>query len=142
MRMTSLLTTGVVVATLTAPLRAQTLASEQDKTFDAIGLSIGKSLDVLSMTPAELELIKLDRTDMATKQKPKVELATNGPRFQQLAQSRAAVRAEAEQLRSVEFLERAAAEKGAVKLPSGLVYIELAAGTGAKPTTTDQVTLH
>lgn len=142
MRPTSLLAASLAALLLAAPLGAQTPTTEQDKTFYALGLSIGKSLDVFAMTPAELELLKAGLTDMLTKQKPKVELATYGPRFQQLAQSRAAVRAEAEKQRSAEFLAKAAAEKGAVKLPSGLVYIEMTAGTGTKPTTTDQVKLN
>ena len=142
MRMTDLLATSFAVTILAAPLGAQTLTTEQDKTFYALGLSIGKSLDVFAMTPAELELLKAGLADMVTKQKPKVELATYGPKFQQLAQSRSAIRAEAEKQRSVEFLARAAAEKGAVRLPSGLVYLEVTVGTGAMPTTTDQVKLN
>lgn len=38
-----------------------------------------------------------------------------------------------------QFLTQAAKEKGAVKLPSGVVYKELKAGTGARPKATDTV---
>src|SRR5580698_1746873 len=37
------------------------------------------------------------------------------------------------------YLEKAAAEPGAVKTPSGLVYRELRAGTGTSPAPTDTV---
>lgn len=37
------------------------------------------------------------------------------------------------------YLEKAAAEPGAVRTPSGLVYRELRAGTGTSPTATDTV---
>jgi FKBP-type peptidyl-prolyl cis-trans isomerase FkpA len=37
---------------------------------------------------------------------------------------------------------KAAAAPGAVKLPSGLVYRELKAGTGASPKATDKVKVH
>ena len=39
-------------------------------------------------------------------------------------------------------LEAAAAEPGAVRTPSGLVYRELVAGTGAQPAATDTVKVH
>jgi FKBP-type peptidyl-prolyl cis-trans isomerase FkpA len=37
------------------------------------------------------------------------------------------------------YLEKAAAEPGAIKTPSGLVYRELRAGTGTSPVSTDTV---
>ncbi len=39
------------------------------------------------------------------------------------------------------FLEKAAAEPGADKMPSGLIYRELKPGTGASPSATDTVTV-
>ena len=43
---------------------------------------------------------------------------------------------------SVAYLEKAAAEPGATKTPSGLVYRELRPGTGASPTAADTVKVH
>src|SRR5579872_2320574 len=43
---------------------------------------------------------------------------------------------------SVAYLEKAAAEPGAIKTPSGLVYRELRAGTGPSPKATDTVKVH
>jgi FKBP-type peptidyl-prolyl cis-trans isomerase FkpA len=40
------------------------------------------------------------------------------------------------------FLEKAAAEPGAVKTASGLIYRELTPGTGASPKATDHVTVN
>ncbi len=40
------------------------------------------------------------------------------------------------------YLEKAAAEPGAVKTPSGLIYRELRAGTGTSPAATDTVKVH
>jgi FKBP-type peptidyl-prolyl cis-trans isomerase FkpA len=40
------------------------------------------------------------------------------------------------------FLEKAAAEPGAVKTASGLIYRELTPGTGASPKSTDNVTVN
>jgi FKBP-type peptidyl-prolyl cis-trans isomerase FkpA len=40
------------------------------------------------------------------------------------------------------YLEKAAAEPGAVKTPSGLIYRELRPGSGGSPTATDTVTVN
>ena len=40
------------------------------------------------------------------------------------------------------FLEKAAAQPGAVKTPSGLIYRELRAGSGGSPTASDMVTVN
>jgi FKBP-type peptidyl-prolyl cis-trans isomerase FkpA len=40
------------------------------------------------------------------------------------------------------FLDKAAAEPGAIKTPSGLVYRVITAGTGASPKATDTVKVH
>jgi FKBP-type peptidyl-prolyl cis-trans isomerase FkpA len=41
-----------------------------------------------------------------------------------------------------EYLAKAAAEPGAVKMPSGLIYRELTPGTGDSPKATDTVKVH
>ena len=40
------------------------------------------------------------------------------------------------------FLEKAAAEPGAIKTPSGLVYREITPGSGPSPSASDIVTVH
>ena len=50
--------------------------------------------------------------------------------------------AEASSAASETYLEKVAAEPGAVKTASGLVYTELRAGAGASPKATDTVTVH
>jgi FKBP-type peptidyl-prolyl cis-trans isomerase FkpA/FKBP-type peptidyl-prolyl cis-trans isomerase FklB len=71
-----------------------------------------------------------------------VELETWGPKIQELATSRRAAAAAEEKKSADVFLAKAAAEKGAVKKPSGLIVKELKAGTGASPKATDQVKVH
>jgi FKBP-type peptidyl-prolyl cis-trans isomerase len=64
------------------------------------------------------------------------------PKVQQLAQSRAATVAAAEKKAGQAFLEKAAAEKGATKTASGLIYSEIKPGTGEQPKATDKVKVH
>src|SRR5262249_22096664 len=70
---------------------------------------------------------------------PKVDLATYGPKLQELAKTRTAQVAETEKKASEEFLKQAAAEKGATKSESGLVYRDLSPGSGASPTADSSV---
>src|SRR5262249_5310790 len=60
----------------------------------------------------------------------------------QLRASRSAASAVGEKKASEAFLAKAAAEKGAVKTPSGLVYTEIKPGTGPSPAATDKVKVH
>src|ERR671930_455696 len=59
-----------------------------------------------------------------------------------LASARMKAGAEANKKAAQPFLEKAAAEKGARKTASGLVYKELKAGSGDAPKATDTVKVH
>ncbi len=107
------------------------LATDDQKTIYAIGLSMYRSLGIFELTPAELDLVKRALTDAAAK-KPEVSLDEWGPKIQALGQTRVKAASEA-------YLAKAAAEAGAVKSDSGLIYKELRPGTGASPKSSDTV---
>jgi FKBP-type peptidyl-prolyl cis-trans isomerase FkpA len=115
-----------------------TLMTDDDKTIYALGLSIYRSLSQFDLSPAEVELVKQALTDAAVN-KPAEDLSTWGPKIQGFSQARSARVAEREKTLSKEYLAKAAAQAGAVKTESGLVYQELRAGTGASPKATDTV---
>jgi FKBP-type peptidyl-prolyl cis-trans isomerase FkpA len=118
---------------------ATALSTDEQKTVYALGLLVYKQmLSQFDLSPAEMEIVKKALADAAAG-KPAVELDTWMPKLQPLAQSRASRVAEKEKASSAAFLVKAAAEPGAVKLPSGLVYKDLKAGTGASPKATDTV---
>lgn len=122
-----------------APVKAADPATDDEKTLYAIGLSMGRSLKQLDLTPAELEMVKQGLADQAGGQKPKVELETYGPKIQGFAQGRMGAHSEKEKKAGVEFLEKAAALPGAKKTASGLVYITEKEGAGDAPKATDTV---
>jgi FKBP-type peptidyl-prolyl cis-trans isomerase FkpA len=62
-----------------------------------------------------------------------------GPKFQALEQTRAARVAEKQKAASNAFLAKAAAEPGAIKTESGLIYKNIQPGTGATPNASDSV---
>ncbi len=115
------------------------LKTDDEKTLYALGLALSRSVAPFGLSAAELELVKAGFTDAVLNRKPKADLDTYGPKIQQLAQARAAVAAGKEKKASEAFLAKAAAEKGATKTASGLIYSEITPGTGDQPKATDTV---
>ena len=105
--------------------------TDDEKAVYAIGLSIYGSLSQFNLSPAELDLVKRAMSDAAAG-KPAVDLQTWGPKIEPLMKAKAAKVSSA-------FLAKAAAEPGAVKTPSGLIYKEVKGGTGASPAAEDKV---
>ena len=117
---------------------APVLATDDEKTIYSLGLSIYRSLAQFDLSPSELELVKRALGDAAA-HKPALDLETWGPKINSLAQARHARLAEREKAASQAYLAKAAAEPGAVKTESGLIYREVRAGTGLSPKATDTV---
>jgi FKBP-type peptidyl-prolyl cis-trans isomerase FkpA len=115
--------------------------TDDEKTIYSVGLSISRSLSPLDLSPAELELVKRAISDAAAG-KPAVDLDTWGPKIQAFAGARGARLAGREKASSKAYLEKAAAEPGATKMDSGLIYKESKAGAGASPKATDTVKVH
>jgi len=105
--------------------------TEEQKTIYSLGLSIYKSLGRFELTPAELDLVKKAIGDAAAK-KPAVDLEVYGPKIAELQRDRSSRASNA-------YLAKVAAEPGAVKTDSGLIYKELTLGTGDSPKPTDSV---
>ena len=115
-----------------------TLATDDEKTIYAMGLAISRQLAAFNLTPSEVEIVRRGLSDAAAG-KPEIDLNVWGPKIQSFAASRAAAAAEKEKSASAAYLTKAAAEPGAVKTDSGLVYRELTAGAGESPKATDTV---
>lgn len=128
----------LLLAQTPAPPTATAPVTDEQKTVYSLGLSVYNSLGEFDLSPTELKLVIQAINDAAAK-KPAVDLNTYGPKIQDLGQARAARVAGREKVRSTEFLTKAAAEPGAVKTESGLIYRELRAGTGASPKDSDSV---
>jgi FKBP-type peptidyl-prolyl cis-trans isomerase FkpA len=123
----------------TAPRRtAPALTTDDEKTIYALGLSIYRSLAQFDLSPAELEIVKRALSDAAAG-KPAVEITTWGPKIDPLAKARAAKVAAKQKSVASAFLVKAAAEPGAVKTDSGLIFKEIKAGTGPSPVAADTV---
>jgi FKBP-type peptidyl-prolyl cis-trans isomerase FkpA len=138
------LSSVLAIAVASSPLMAGAAdpATEEQKTFYALGLMMSQSLNQFALSEAELDMVKAGLTDGVLKRPAKVDPKAIMPKVQQLAQARASVAAEQEKKAGAAFLAKASAEKGAAKTDSGLVMTTLKAGKGAAPKKTDKVKVH
>jgi FKBP-type peptidyl-prolyl cis-trans isomerase FkpA len=112
--------------------------TDDDKIIYSLGLSIYRSLGQFDLSPAEMEIVQQALIDAAAN-KPAVDLDAWAPKINSLASARASRVSSREKAASAAYLTKAAAEPGAVKTDSGLIYRELRAGTGVSPKATDTV---
>ncbi|HMA12610.1 MAG TPA: FKBP-type peptidyl-prolyl cis-trans isomerase [Steroidobacteraceae bacterium] len=134
------------VAGLTACAQAASPApkTDEEKALYSLGIASGRDLQGFSLTDQELEMVKAGFTDGirdAGKLKPE-EMNAVLPKLQELYKTRMEASAKKEKEAGAAYLAKAAAEKGATKTASGLVYRETQAGTGASPKPEDVVKVH
>jgi FKBP-type peptidyl-prolyl cis-trans isomerase FkpA len=113
--------------------------TEEQKTIYTLGAIIGKQLSVFDLSPEEVQFVIKGLGDSATSGKLAVESDVYGPKVQELANTRRALVASKQVAAGKAFAEKAAAEPGAVKTASGLVYLSVKDGSGVSPATTDTV---
>jgi FKBP-type peptidyl-prolyl cis-trans isomerase FkpA len=127
---------------LGAAIHAQTMNTDQDKTLYALGLAIGNNIKDFNLSATELALVTAGLSDATQGKTPKVDFEAYAPKLQALAQQRVAAASQAEKQASGAFLEKMSKEAGAVRAPSGVIYIPVTVGTGASPTAESTVKVH
>jgi len=129
---------NTIFAVLAAILAAQPLyakgapKTEEQKTIYAIGA--GLAIDLV-ITKKELPFLLKGIEDGANGSKLDVDPESRQGKIKQLMIDRKSAR-------SRSWLDRAAKKKGAKRFPSGLIYRELKAGSGPKPSATNTVKVH
>jgi FKBP-type peptidyl-prolyl cis-trans isomerase FkpA len=116
--------------------------TEEQKTFYALGLSLGRQVQMFNLSPEELEYVKAGLQAQVTGAESAVDLQTYGPKLSELARTRSMAMVTKEKEKAKTFLEQAAKEEGATRTESGIVYKSLQEGTGASPGPTDMVKVH
>ncbi len=117
---------------------AASALSEDDKTVYALGAMIGqKFVGPMHLSDKELEVLQRGIKATFKGGKPDFEIQPYAAKFNQLARTR-------QSAATASFRDQAAAEQGAVKSESGLVYKTLTPGVdkGASPKATDVVKVH
>jgi len=116
--------------------------TDDQKTFYALGYSMSQKVSVFNLKPDELGYVLAGFKDGVAGKKAGFEIQTYGAKLNALAQTRNKERLGEEKKAAGAFLEAAAKETGAEKLPSGLVYKLVSEGTGESPKATDRVKVH
>ena len=122
--------------------RAADLATDEQKALYAIGVAVSQSLKDLSLSEAELDILKSGMTDGVLSRPLKLDPKAFAPKVQELVQARAAVAGEKEKKAGAAFLAKAATESGARKTASGAIVTTIKEGKGPSPKATDTVKVH
>ena len=120
--------------------------TEDEKAVLALGAAMGQQMaqqiKPLNLRPAEMDLLKKGLSASLAGEKPEHDIQQYGSLLQARAQKESATIAMGEKQKSAAFRDSAAAEAGAVKTASGLVFKTITPGKGPSPKPTDTVRVH
>ena len=133
---------GLLILSTAAYAAGPEPTTDDQKTLYALGFTLSRSLGSFKLTPDELGFVQEGLADGVLNREKKVDPAAFMSKIQALQQARMAAVADEEKKAGDTFAAKAAAEKGAVKTESGLVYTEVTPGTGEQPKATDKVKVH
>ena len=143
MRTPVLWSLGLLLAATAPALAAEpAVTTDEHKTFYALGLAIGQNLASFNLTAAELELVKVGLADAVLNRPRKAELPALMSKVQELQRQRLTAAAAVEKKAGQVFLDKAAGEKGATRMASGLILSVIKPGEGASPKSGDAVKVH
>ncbi len=115
--------------------------TEDQKTLYFLGQAVSSKIKQFEFTPAESKYIIQGFTESLSGEKSKADESYGMKLNAYLAKKQEAVVAKQKEA-AKPFLEKMAKEKGAVTLPSGVIYIPEKEGTGPYPKPTDMVRVH
>lgn len=116
--------------------------TDEQKALYSLGYLVGGNVKTFELTEAELAIVKTGFADGATQKKTDLDPQSYVNKLQELQGTRVAAAATREKEAGKGFIAKAAAEKGAEQLPSGMVVTTITEGTGASPVATDTVKVH
>jgi FKBP-type peptidyl-prolyl cis-trans isomerase FkpA len=136
MRPLPALTLAIALCVGASMARAAEPQTDEQKALYALGVAMSQNLASLSLTDAEIELVKAGLADGGKGKTPAgYDPQPHFAKLQEMQTTRQAAAGKA-------VLDKAAAEKGAKRTASGLVITTLKEGTGATPKATDTVKVH
>jgi FKBP-type peptidyl-prolyl cis-trans isomerase len=144
MRIAFSLAAATLLAACTQSPQQPEPKTDDDKALYTIGVLLSQNLRPLELTDQDLVMVKAGLHD-GSKGEPKLkpeELEAGIQRADAIASERMTAALERRKQAGAEYLAKAAAEPGAVKTDSGLVFRSLSEGSGASPTENDTVRVH
>ncbi|MEW5742539.1 MAG: FKBP-type peptidyl-prolyl cis-trans isomerase [Myxococcota bacterium] len=128
------------------PAPAMPTGADLNKTLYVLGQLISRPIVAAGLTDAEVAEVIKGIKDAAAGKPSAVNVEEFQPKVDVFMRTRIEENqkkvAEKEKAKARDFLAKAEKEKGAQKQPSGLIYFETKAGTGAQPAPTDTVKVH
>ena len=130
--------------TLTPPKAEVPTGAELNKALYALGVLIAQRTPIgqASFSADELKEVLKGFQDAALGKTLAVDTAVYGPKVDLVLGAKREEKGKIEKAKSAEALTKFAAEPGAKKQASGLIYFETQAGTGPQPAPTDTVKVH
>lgn len=153
MRVTRLLLTGCMILLLGGCDQKEAPGSQAEVQLDTevvkIAYTLGYGMTYQAIGPmgtefseAEVDALVAGVREALAGGDARVSMAEYVTKIQPFLEVRMNQRLEKEKAKEKVHLDQAAAEDGAVRQPSGLIYRELVAGSGPIPTETDSVVVH
>lgn len=118
------------------------LETEEDRMLYALGMMIAARMPKFDPTAAEIDTIVAGLKDGLQGAEPRVVLEDYANKMDPFLQKRMAQAAEVEMEAGTRFREEMARQDGATTLDSGVIYLEVEAGSGAQPSSGDSVKVH
>jgi FKBP-type peptidyl-prolyl cis-trans isomerase FkpA len=116
--------------------------SEQDKMFYYLGTILTQNLTPLALTESEIDLVVKGLKDGLLGNAEPMDDKVYGAMLNTLAQERAQVGAADEEAAGQAYIAKMAEEEGATRTESGIVIVEITAGTGKSPSADSVVKAH
>jgi FKBP-type peptidyl-prolyl cis-trans isomerase FkpA len=139
---TALVLTASLLAITTVHAADSETRSEDDKVFYFLGTQLGGNVKNLGLSEREAEQVFEGLRDTLAGEADDLDKFVYGQKLNETAQQRMAAFASKEKAASAVYLKQMAAEEGAITTDSGIVYLEIKAGTGAQPTATSSIEAH
>jgi FKBP-type peptidyl-prolyl cis-trans isomerase FkpA len=117
-------------------------SAENDKVFYYLGTALSRNMLNLDLSDSEVEAVVAGLQAALKGEAEQLDDAVYGPKLNEIAQERMAAAGLKEEAAAQAYVDKMAAQKGAVETESGLVYLELSAGDGAQPNAGSTVTAH
>ena len=117
-------------------------SAENDKVFYYLGTALSRNMLNLDLSDSEVDAVVEGLQAALKGEAEQLDDAVYGPKLNEIAQERMAAAGLKEEAAAQAYVDKMAAQKGAVETESGLVYLELVAGDGAQPNAGSTVTAH
>jgi len=117
-------------------------ADQEKDAFYAFGASLARYASGMKLSESDVDALEEGLRDALLARPLRVDPRSQGPQIQKLVGERRAAAAAEETAAAGSVLAEAAAESGAKKTDSGMIYVSTAEGSGASPKPTDRVKVH